>query len=85
MFLCFWVPEMSLASATSFSLLTTVQSRAVAYWRQPAITVTPGIEPRWDPWPYICSVSRLLFFSSFVVPPLINREGLGFFIIGVDY
>jgi hypothetical protein len=37
------------------------QSRAVAYCRQPASTVTLGIEPRWDPWPYICSVSRLLF------------------------
>jgi hypothetical protein len=41
------------------------QSRAVAYCRQPASTVTPGIEPRWDPWPYICSMSRLLFFSPF--------------------
>jgi hypothetical protein len=38
------------------------QSRAVAYCRQPASTVTLGIEPRWVPWPYICSVSRLLFF-----------------------
>jgi hypothetical protein len=56
------------------------QSRAVTYCRQPASTVTRGIEPRWDPWPYICSVSRLLFFfSSFVVPPLIKRERLGFF------
>jgi hypothetical protein len=54
------------------------QSRAVAYCRQPASKVTPGIEPRWDPWPYICSVSRLLFFSSFVVPSLIKREGFGF-------
>jgi hypothetical protein len=33
------------------------QSRAVAYCRQPATTVTLGIEPRWDPWPYICSMS----------------------------
>jgi hypothetical protein len=56
------------------------QSRAVAYCRQPASTVTPGIEPHWDPWPYICSMSRLLFFfPSFVVPPLIKREGLDFF------
>jgi hypothetical protein len=38
------------------------QSGAVAYCREPASTVTLGIEPRWDPWPYICSVSRLLFF-----------------------
>jgi hypothetical protein len=41
------------------------QSRAVAYCWQPASTVTLGIEPRWDPWPYICSVSRLL-------PPLLK-------------
>jgi hypothetical protein len=59
----------------------TVQCSAVAYCRQPASTVTLGIEPHWDPWPYICSVSRLVF-SPFVVPPLIKREGLGFFIIG---
>jgi hypothetical protein len=38
------------------------QSRAVAYCRQPASMITPGIEPRWDPWPYICSMSRLCFF-----------------------
>jgi hypothetical protein len=63
--------------------VTAEQSRAVAYCRQPASTVTPGFEPRWDPWPYIYSVSRLLFFSSFVVPPLVKREGLGFSIIDV--
>jgi hypothetical protein len=56
-----------------------VQSRAVAYCRRPASTVTPGIEPRWDPWPYICSMSRLCSPPSFVVPPLIKREGLDFF------
>jgi hypothetical protein len=56
------------------------QSRAVAYCRQPANTVTLGIEPRWDPWPYICSVLTLL-----VPPPppgcssFHKREGLGFF------
>jgi hypothetical protein len=46
----------------------TEQSRALAYCRQRASTVTLGIEPRWDPWPYICSVSRPFFFfrcSSF--------------------
>jgi hypothetical protein len=41
------------------------QSRAVAYCRRPASTVTLGIEPRWDPWTYICSVSRLLFCFFF--------------------
>jgi hypothetical protein len=63
--------------------LVAEHSRAVACCRQPASMVTLGIEPRWDPWPYICSASRLLFFSSFVVPPLTKREGLDFFIIGV--
>jgi hypothetical protein len=55
------------------------QRRAVAYCWQPASTVTPGIEPRWDPWPYICSMSTHLLFSFFVVPPLIKMEGLDFF------
>jgi hypothetical protein len=69
------------SSSSNYHLKTrrAMQSRAVAYCRQPASTVTLGIELRWDPWP----VSRHLFFSSFVVPPLIKREGLGFFIIGV--
>jgi hypothetical protein len=44
------------------------QSRALAYCRQPASTVTPGIEPRWDPWPYISSTvvshTRLQFVAS---------------------
>jgi hypothetical protein len=62
--------SMSLLLLSSvFSLLSLIflclcaeQSRPVAYCRQPASTVTLGIELRWDPWPYICSVSRLLFF-----------------------
>jgi hypothetical protein len=60
------------------------QSRAVAYCRQPASTITPVIEPRWDPWPYICSMSNLLFFPFFRCSSLlIKREGLDFFMIGV--
>jgi hypothetical protein len=59
------------------------QSRAEAYCRQLASTVALGIEPRWDPWPYICSLSRLFFSSSFVVPPLIKGIGWAFFVIGV--
>jgi hypothetical protein len=51
------------------------QSRAVAYCRQPASTVTPGIEPRWDPWPYICSMSRLLSLSSFFRCSSFNKKG----------
>jgi hypothetical protein len=39
------------------------QSRAEAYCRQSAGTVTPGIGPRWDPWPYICWMPRPLCFS----------------------
>jgi hypothetical protein len=59
----------------------TEQSRAVVYCRQPASTVTLGIEPRWDPWPYICSVSRLLFFFFFFrCSSFDKREGLGFFL-----
>jgi hypothetical protein len=38
---------------TSSSPTRAEQSRAVAYCRQPASTVTLGIEPRWDPWPSI--------------------------------
>jgi hypothetical protein len=61
------------------------QSRAEAYCRQPASTVTPGIEPRWDPLPYICSMSRLLFFFSFFRCSSFDKKGgVGlFFIIGV--
>jgi hypothetical protein len=40
-------------------------AEAEAYCRQPAATLTTGIGPRWDPWPYICSMSRPLFFWSF--------------------
>jgi hypothetical protein len=32
---------------------------------------------------YLFSVKTFVFFSSFVVPPLIKREGLDCFIIGV--
>jgi hypothetical protein len=38
------------------------EAEADAYFRQPACTLTRGIGPRWDPWPYICSVLRPLFF-----------------------
>jgi hypothetical protein len=48
----------TLANVTDFSSNLRMQSRAVAYCRHPASTVTPVIEPRWDPWPYICSMSR---------------------------
>jgi hypothetical protein len=43
-----------------------LQNRAVAYCRQPASTVTLGIDPRWDPWPYTvfvqCQDFCLFFF-----------------------
>jgi hypothetical protein len=41
-------------------------SRSEAYCRQPAGTLSPGTGPRWDPWSYICSVSRPLL--CFVFP-----------------
>jgi hypothetical protein len=44
---------------------------AEAYCRQPAGTLNPGTGPRWDPWPYICSMSKplLCFVFPFVDPP----------------
>jgi hypothetical protein len=40
------------------------QSRAEAYCRQSAGTVTPGIAPRWDLWPYIYYLyDNYVFFS----------------------
>jgi hypothetical protein len=81
---CWHLPAQSFLGPSPLGIATRAeQSRAVAYCRQPASTVTLGIQPRRDPWPYICSVSRLLFFSSFIVPPLIKREGLDFFVIDV--
>jgi hypothetical protein len=41
------------------------EAEAEAYCRQPASTLTPVIGPLWDPWPYICLMSRPLFFFSF--------------------
>jgi hypothetical protein len=55
------------------------QSRSIAYYRQPASTVTPGIESRWDPWPYICSISRLLFLSFFRCSSFDKKGGVGLF------
>jgi hypothetical protein len=55
------------------------QSRAVAYCRQPASTVTLGTEPLWDPWTYICSVSRLLFFFFFRCSSFDKKGGVGLF------
>jgi hypothetical protein len=51
------------------------QSRALAYCRQTASTATLGIEPRWDPWPYICSVSRLLFVCVFFGCSSFDKKG----------
>jgi hypothetical protein len=75
------VPPHSLRNWT-----VTEQSRAAAYCRQPASTATPGIKPRWDPWPYmyLFNVKTFGFFSSFVVPPLTKREGLDFFFIKTE-
>jgi hypothetical protein len=44
------------------------EAEVEAYCRQPAGTLTPGIGRRSDPWPYICSMSRPLFFLPFVDP-----------------
>jgi hypothetical protein len=50
---------------------------AEAYCRQPAGTLNPGTGPRWDPWPYICSMSRPLFFFSLSLILLIDKGGVG--------
>jgi hypothetical protein len=55
-------------------VLSEAEAQAKAYCRQPAGTLTPGIGPRWDPWPYICSMSRPLFFS-FSWFSLLMKEG----------
>jgi hypothetical protein len=59
------------------------KAEAEAYCRQPAGTLTPGIGPRWDPWPYICSMSRPLFcfVFPFVDPPYWQRKGWSFIYI----
>jgi hypothetical protein len=41
--------------------------------------LTPGIGPRWDPWPYICSMSRSFFFFLPLIL-LIDKGGIGLFI-----
>jgi hypothetical protein len=56
--------------------VTLSEAEAEAYCRQPAGTLTPGIGPRWDPWPYICSVSIPLFFSLSLIL-LIDKGGVG--------
>jgi hypothetical protein len=53
------------------------EAEAEAYCRQPAGTLSPVLGPRWDPWPYICSMSRPLFFS-FRWSSLLIKEGLVF-------
>jgi hypothetical protein len=56
------------------------EAEAEAYCRQPAGTLNPGTGPRWDPWPYICSMSRplLCFVFPFVDPPY-WQGGVGVF------
>jgi hypothetical protein len=53
------------------------EAEAEAYCRQPAGTLKPGIGPRWDPWPYICSMLRPMFcfVFPFVDSPYWQRMG----------
>jgi hypothetical protein len=60
-------------------LLITLKHSAIADLHT-AGTVIPGIEPRWDPWPQICSMSRLLLFFFFVVPTF-SKGRVGLFLI----
>jgi hypothetical protein len=66
-----------------FCLLTGLEAEAEAYCREPAGTLKPGIGSRWDPWPYICSMSRPLFcfVFPFVDPPCWQRRGWSFIYI----
>jgi hypothetical protein len=59
------------------------QRRAVAYCWQPASTVTLGIEL--GPMAIYLLGVKTFVSSSFVVPSLIKRKGLDFFIIGVPF
>jgi hypothetical protein len=55
------------------------QSRPEAYCRQSAGTITPGIGPRWDPWPYFSfGFSPLFFFLSSLVLLKDKRSGWSF-------
>jgi hypothetical protein len=51
-----------------FAWLYCSEAEAEAYCRQPTGMLNPGVVARWDPWPYIRSVSRPLFFF----PPFIG-------------
>jgi hypothetical protein len=65
--------KVTLRLTVSQSVLQSKQGRAVAYYRQPASTVTPGIKPRWDPWP------RRLFFSFFCCSSFDKKGGVALF------
>jgi hypothetical protein len=58
-------------AASAQTAQKTKAEEAEAYCRQAAGTLKPGIGPRWDPWPYICSMLRPLFcfVFPFVDPP----------------
>jgi hypothetical protein len=49
------------------------QSRAEAYCRKSAGTGTPGIGPRWDPWPYIYYLYDNYVFSFSCGAPSLRR------------
>jgi hypothetical protein len=60
------------------STLGSISTEAETYCRQPAGTLTPGIAPRWDPWPYIQCQDLCFFFP--LVDPRIEKGGVGLFI-----
>jgi hypothetical protein len=53
------------------------EAEVEAYRRQPAVKLTPGIEPRLNTLSYIFSMTRLSFLSLIL---LIDKEGLVIFI-----
>jgi hypothetical protein len=75
-----WTVERLTAPKFKPLIYPEAEAEAEAYCRQPAGTVTPGIGPRWDPWPCICSMSRDLFCFSYCWSSLLIKEGLVFYI-----
>jgi hypothetical protein len=56
------------------------EAEAEACCRQLAGTLTPGIGPRWDPWPYILFNFKTYVSFSFRWSSLLIKEGLVLYI-----
>jgi hypothetical protein len=77
-----WVPFSSPPTTrrATVEVFEPASTEAEAYCRQPVNTVTLGIGPRWDPWQYICSISRpLCSFFLLRCSSLLIQGGVGVF------